>query len=205
MKSHWGMARRSIGLAMLIATVAGGSAHAATVPTTTLDTSWCAAPSVSQPFASFKDTNWYTLMPGETTEGFSGTGWQLSGGAQIVTTTLPDGSIGQVLDLPSGSKAVSPPMCVTSDYPTARTMVRDVKGSEGVFFYVGYEGTNTWTNPRNTGQVHGQQTAWTLSNSVNVQPTNAPGWQPAQFTLEAGGKTSDFQVFDFYVDPRCAL
>ncbi len=52
------------------------------------------------------------------------------------------------------------------------TMVRDVVGSEGVFFYVGYEGTNTWTNPRNTGQVHGQQTAWTLSNPVNVQPSS---------------------------------
>jgi hypothetical protein len=188
-------------LAVLIATVAGGSARAATT-TTAVDTSWCATPLLSQPFASLHDDGWYTLMPGEAADGFNGTGWQLSGGAQIITTTLADGSVGQVLDLPSGSKAVSPPMCVSSAYPTARTMVRDVRGSEGVFFYVGYEGTNTWENPRNTGQVHGQQTAWTLSDPVNVQPAGTSGWQPVQFTLEAGGKTSSFQVYDFYVDPH---
>jgi hypothetical protein len=203
--NYWSMSRRALGLGVLIATAAGASAHAATVTTTPIDTSWCPSPLLSQPFASFKDDGFYTLMPGESADGFNGTGWQLSGGAEIVTTTLADGTVGQVLNLPSGSEAVSPPMCVSSDYPTARTMVRDVKGSEGVFFYVGYEGTNTWTNPRNTGQVHGQQTAWSLSDPVNVQPSNTSGWQPVRFTLEAGGKTSDFQVYNFYVDPRCHL
>jgi hypothetical protein len=196
--------RRAVGLGLLIAAAAGASAHAATV-TTPIDTSWCSTPLLSQPFASLRDQGWYTLMPGESADGFNGTGWQLSGGAEIVTTTLADGTVGQVLDLPSGSKAVSPPMCVSSDYPTSRTMVRDVKGSEGVFFYVGYEGTNTWTSPRNTGQVHGQQSKWSLSDPVNVQPSNTSGWQPVRFTLEAGGKTSDFQIYDFYVDPRCHL
>jgi hypothetical protein len=200
MKNPWGRTRRVLGLAGLTATVAAGTAHAAT--TTPVDTSWCATPTLSQPFGSVGDNGWYTLIPGETADSFNGTGWQLSGGAQIITVTLADGSLGQVLDLPSGSKAVSPPMCVESNYPTARTIVRDVKGSEGVFFYVGYEGTNTWGNPRNTGQVHGQHTNWTVSDSVNVQPSNAAGWQPVQFTLEAGGKTSDFQVYDFYVDPH---
>ena len=33
-------------------------------------------------------------------------------------------------------------------------------------------------------------------------PTATPGWQPVRFTFEAGGKTSDFQVYDFYVDPH---
>jgi hypothetical protein len=199
---HWSITRRAVGLGLLIATASVASAPAATVTTPSLDTSWCATPLLSQPFASFHDENWYALMPGEKSEGFSGTGWQLSGGAQVITATLADGSVGQVLNLPSGAEAVSPPMCVSSDYPTARTMVRDVKGSEGVFFYVGYEGTNTWANPRNTGQVHGQQTAWSLSDPVNVQPSNTLGWQPVRFTLEAGGKTSDFQIYDFYVDPH---
>ena len=82
--------------------------------------------------------------------------------------------------------------------------MRDVVGSEGVFFYVSYAGTNTWNNPQNTGQVHGQQTNWTLSNPVNVQPSNTPGWQLVRFTFVAGGKTSDFQIYNFYVDPRCS-
>jgi hypothetical protein len=199
---HWGIARRALGLGVLIAAVAGGSARADTSANTTVDTSWCAMPSFSQPFLSLGDRNWYTLVPGETPGSFDGTGWQLSGGASIITTTLADGSTTSILDMPSGSTAVSPPICVTSDYPRARTMVRDVRGSEGVSFYVGYEGTNTWDTPRNTGQVHGRQTNWSLSDPVNIQPENVPGWQPVRFTLVAGGKRSDFQLYDFYVDPR---
>jgi hypothetical protein len=52
------------------------------------------------------------------------------------------------------------------------------------------------------GQVHSQQTAWTASDPFNVHPSNQAGWQLAQFTFVAGGKASDFQIYDFYVDPR---
>ena len=55
-------------------------------------------------------------------------------------------------NLPSGSQAVSPVMCVDNGYQTARTEVRDVVGSEGVVFAVAYEGTNTWTSPLSSGQ-----------------------------------------------------
>jgi hypothetical protein len=81
-------------------------------------------------------------------------------------------------------------------------MVRDVVGSEGVFFYVSYMGTNTWNVPKNTGQVHGSGTAWTLSDPVNMQPNNLAGWQPVRITLIPGGKTSDFQVYNLDIDPR---
>ena len=93
-------------------------------------------------------------------------------------------------------------MCVATDYPTARTMVRDVVGSEGVGTYVSYAGTKTAINPQNTGQVHGKGTSWTLSNPFNLHPGNRPGWQMVQFTFVPGGKTSDFQIYNFYVDPR---
>ena len=108
-----------------------------------------------------------------------------------------------VLNLPSGAVAVSPPICVTSDYPTARTLVRNVVGGDGVQFYVSYQGTRTWEQPQNTGQLHGQQSNWTVSNPVNVQPDHhTVGWQIVRFAFVAGGKTSDFQVYNFYVDPR---
>jgi hypothetical protein len=81
-------------------------------------------------------------------------------------------------------------------------MVRNVVGAEGVFFYVSYAGTNTWDKPKNTGQVHGTHTAWTLSDPVNVQPSNLPGWQEVRFTFVPGGTRSDFQIYNFYVDPR---
>ena len=102
--------------------------------------------------------------------------------------------------------AISPPVCVTLLYPTARVWVRDVKGSEGVTTAVAYPGTKvTVTNPQTVGQVHGQQTSWTLSNPINVQPQiagSAEGTREARFVFVAGGKTSEFQLSGLYVDPR---
>ncbi|MGZ6624924.1 MAG: hypothetical protein ACXVE8_04955 [Solirubrobacteraceae bacterium] len=163
------------------------------------DISSCFAPSLTQPFLSVGDSNWYTLAPGETPGSFNGAGWALSGGASIQPG---QNGAGAVLDLPSGSQAISPPMCVASDYPTARTMVRDVVGAEGVQVGVAYAGTRTETNAQTAGQVHGQHAAWTLSNPFNIHPGNLPGWQLVRFTLVPGGKSSDFQVYNFYVDPR---
>jgi hypothetical protein len=163
------------------------------------DSSACSAPALTQPFLSARDSNWYTLTPGETPGSFNGAGWTLSGGASIKAGQAGAGS---VLDLPSGSQAVSPPMCVAADYPTARTMVRDVAGAQGVHIYVAYAGTKTASQAQDVGQVHGQQSSWTLSNTFNIHPGNLPGWQLMRFTLVPDGKSSDFQVYDFYVDPR---
>jgi hypothetical protein len=181
----------------LLALAASAPAHA-----TTLDTSMCTNPPLSQSFLPWGDQRYYAPMPGETASSFDGTGWTLTGGAKIITTTLHDGTTSTVLDLPSGSKAVSPEVCVTSDYPVARGWVRDVKGSEGVFFYVSYAGTSTWATPKNTGQIHGPGTSWGPVTPVNLQPYNAAGWQPMRITLIPGGNTSEFQVSDLELDPR---
>ena len=185
-----------LGLSLLIL------AYAAVPAQASLNTAQCSQPEYVQPFLAAGDSNWYTLPPGESYNNFTGHGWQLSGGAKLVTTTLGNGSQSSVLDLPSGSKAVSPIVCVTSEYPTARALVRNVKGAEGVFFYVEYEGTNTWNNPKNTGQIHGNNTEWTLVTPVNLQPENTAGWQPMRITLVPGGRTSEFQVYNLYVDPK---
>jgi hypothetical protein len=184
------------------AVVAASPALAAPIDVSGLgwaDASSCSPPALTQPFLSARDGNWYTLIPGEAPGSFNGAGWTLSGGASIKAGQAGAGS---VLDLPSGSQAVSPPMCVASDYPTARTMVRDLVGAEGINIYVAYAGTKTARQAQDVGQVHGQQSAWTLSNPFNVHPGNLPGWQLMRFTLVPGGRSSDFQVYDFYVDPR---
>jgi hypothetical protein len=203
---------RAAGLAGLVAALLGVVAtHPALAATTTAipasststDLGTCASPSLSQTFLSTKDRNWYTLAPGQSPDGFNGSGWTLTNGAQVVTTQLQNGQTGSVLNLPSGAAAVSPPICITSDYPTARSLVRNVVGGEGVQFYVSYAGTRTWEQPKNTGQLHGQKTNWTISDPVNLQPDNhTMGWQIVRFAFVAGGRTSDFQVYDFYVDPR---
>jgi hypothetical protein len=195
---------RSFGLGGVVTTtvaaLGASSALAATV--TPVDTSACSAPQLAQAFQSIHDSNWYTLAPGQSVDNFNGNGWTLSAGAHIASSSLSGGGTGSVLDLPSGSSAVSPPMCVSSDYPTARTMVRNVAGSEGVHISVAYAGTKTADKPKNVGQVQGTQSAWTASNPFNVHPGNLPGWQLVQFTFTAGGKSSDFQIYNFWVDPR---
>jgi hypothetical protein len=168
------------------------------------DTSQCTTPPLSQPFTALRDYNWYTLAPGQAVDDFVGNGWTLSGGAGLPSTTLADGRKGQVLNLPSGSEAVSPIMCVGVDYPTARTYVRNVVGAEGVQFYVSYQNANgSWTRPQDTGQFHGGSGAgWGVSNRINLDPPKTSGWELVRFTLVPSGKSSDFQVSNFYVDPR---
>lgn len=164
----------------------------------------CEGQAFSQPFGALGDSNNYTLVPGGEFNGPS-QGWELSGGAQVIQTTRPNGTNGGALNLPSGAEAISPPFCVTLQYPTARVSVRDVKGAEGVAVAVAYAGTNTAEKPKSVGQVHGQQTSWTESNPFNVQPQTAghvEETREVRFVFTAGGKTSDFQLFGLYVDPR---
>jgi hypothetical protein len=188
-----------VGILVGVAAAFGPATAMAETPTTT---SSCPTGVFTQPFLVVGDSNWYSLMHGQTVDNFDGTGWTLRGGATIAQTTLPNGKAADVLDLPSGSKAVSPTTCVTQYYPRARMMVRNLKGSEGVFFYVSYLGTSTWDKPKNTGQVHGSGTAWTAADPVNLQPYKVAGYQTVRFTFKPGGNSSRFQLYNVYVDPR---
>jgi hypothetical protein len=162
----------------------------------------CAEHSFTQPFTAFKDQNLYTLAPGGAFDDPTGGGWELSGGAQIVQATQPDGTEAGVLDLPTGAQAVSPVLCVTSDYPTARAWVRNVTGGGGVDFAVSYLVNGEWTKPKNTGQFHGEKQGWTPSTPMNLQPRAGLGFQQVRISFLAGGKGSRFQVNDFWVDPH---
>jgi hypothetical protein len=174
---------------------------------TSVDTSTCANPLLTQPFLAWGDTNWYALAPGESADAFGGAGWTLTGGAKIVTTTLTDGTTGSVLDLPRGSKAVSPKVCLTSAYPTARMMIRDVSDSNGgnVGFSVSYAGTSTASSPLQTGSFKTTGAAgiagnWLLSAPADLDPSTSPGWQLMQITLTANG-SKEFQAYNLYLDP----
>lgn len=187
--------RRAAGLAVLFAAVAGGTAQAAPP----VKTSACSAPSYtfSQPFSPLKDTNWYTLAPGQSVDSFDGTGWTLTGGAKLVTTTLADGSTGTVLDLPAGATAVSPPMCVSSDYPDARVDFRQLSNGPGMKMSVAYTGGKS--GGQNAGAVVGGST-WGVSKAIQLHAGNLYGWQQAQYTFV--GDKGEAQLYDFYVDPH---
>ncbi len=185
--------------------LARGAAKApAEKETATAVSARCEGQTFSQPFAALGDSNYYTLAPGGEFNS-SSEGWELSGGAQIVKTARPDGTSGGALNMPSGSKAVSPSICVTLQYPTARVWVRNVEGDGSVDVAVAYAGTKTETNAKDVGHVQGQQTTWTLSNPFNVQPQIAGKTEETRqvrFVFTAGGKRSDFQIYGLYIDPR---
>jgi hypothetical protein len=162
----------------------------------------CTDPVVSQPFLAFDDRDWYTLAPNGDFSDPTGGGWVLSGGASIVQAARHDGTTGGVLDLPGGSRAVSPVMCVTKDFPNARAWVRNVAGTQGVIFSVAYAGARTWTSPQVTGLMRADGTAWTPSDKIYLHPDAAAGWQQVRFTLVAQGKRSRVQVQDLWIDPK---
>jgi hypothetical protein len=164
-------------------------------------TSECVDAELSQHFQSFRDYNWYAPVAGQDETGFTGEGWTLSNGAQVVSTTDAQGQPIRALELPNGAKAVSPTTCVTKDFPIGRMMVREVSGAQDIAFYVSYAGTKTWTAPKNTDKFHGSGSAWDLSDPINLQPSSNGGWQLVKFTLVASGKNSRSQIYDFWVDP----
>ncbi len=163
-------------------------------------TSACVAPTLTEPFASFGDGNAYAIAPGETPDDFSGSGWTLSGGARTLSTTLSDGTTGSVLELPSGASAVSPQMCVTNDYPTARWMQRNVAGSAGLSIDATYLAANSAAASSVT--VPSTGSAWSLAPIVAVNPSSVSGWQLATFTFLGAGSGSTVELYDFYIDPK---
>jgi hypothetical protein len=94
-------------------------------------------------------------------------------------------------------------MCVTSDYPEARAVVRALAGGGGVAMYVSYQGTTTWGHPQHSADLNGPGNRWGLSGRADIHPGHRAGWQLVQFTLEPHGDRNEFQVHDFEVDPRC--
>src|SRR5438552_3818600 len=117
----FGIAVAALCASMLCVAVPAQAAKQSTTEKPITEPSQCVEAALTQPFLYAGDTHWYTLAPGQTPGNFEGKSWVLSGGASIKKTTLYNGQTGSVLDLPSGSKAVSPSFCVTSEYPTART------------------------------------------------------------------------------------
>jgi hypothetical protein len=164
----------------------------------------CPGQSFGQPFEALEDSNYYTLVEGsEFNEGAAG--WELSNGAEVIEAERPDGSSGSQLNLPSGAEAVSPPVCVTLAYPTARVYVQNpATGNGAVAVSVAYAGTKSEEKPKGSGQLRGQQGEWTLSKSFDVRPQlggKAEEVRQVRFHFVAIGKYPT-RVFGLYVDPR---
>lgn len=172
-------------------------------PSSTAGTSGASCPtySLSQPFLAWGDPRQYTLLGGETVGNVGGQGWQLSKGAQFTTTTLADGSQGQVLDMPAGSVVVTPPMCVNdSSYPRARAMVSDVSGAQGIAVSVSYPGTGVRAKSLAAGRIKNPHSGWRPSAPIMLHAGSLRGVHQVQLRLVARG--GEYRLYNLYVDPR---
>lgn len=167
----------------------------------------CPGQQFAQPFQALGDANYYTLVEGSEFDQ-AGEGWELYGGAKIVEAIRPDGSRGGVLDLSSGAVAVSPPVCVTLQYPTARTWVESVEGSGAVTMAVAYNVNLSKLNPASVsvGSVAAKTgEGWDLSKAFQVNPQlggRTEGVREARFVYATTGKGTEFHISGLYVDPR---
>jgi hypothetical protein len=162
----------------------------------------CPSQQFAQPFASWSDSHWYTLLPGESADSFDGTGWRLYGDAWFGTAKLQDGSLGRVLDLGFQGEAVSPVTCVNSDYPSVRTMIADVSGWQGVAMYVSFFQNGSWTCPVASGIAKSFSSAWSPSVALQIHAQTLGGQTPVRFYLLGTGQRSLYQLYNFYLDPR---
>ena len=160
----------------------------------------CPSVLLTQPFLSFGDSNYYTLAPGQSPDSFDGTGWTLSGGANIVTTGLADGTQGSVLDLPYGASATSPVMCVDSGMPLASMLTQIVGGpkSNQTRFEVWDAATGTKIGG---GTDISGDTSWGEQEG-KVITGNSSGPVLVYFKVISALKQGDLQLYDLYIDPR---
>ena len=84
----------------------------------------CDNSTLSQPFATYGDTNEYKLVSGGDFEG-SLSGWTLSGGARVVSGGNSDGSSGHSVYLPAGASVTTPFTCVNAAYPSFRLFAKN--------------------------------------------------------------------------------
>lgn len=186
-------------LALAIGLLTCASAQATQAVTTS-----CSEPAATQPFLPFGDSNYYVPVPGESYDKVSGTGWTLSNGASLQSTTLYDGTQGRVLNLPKGAQAVTPQVCINNTYPYLRTMLHSIAGGS-VSMYVSYlQSDGSWKSLTLTGSASTPSPSWALSGNIHLASGPYSGWNYAKLTFVGGGNQtgSATQLYNIYLDPR---
>jgi hypothetical protein len=168
----------------------------------------CDAPVTSHPFAQWGDNASYKPVPNGGLEAGSA-GWTLSGGAKLVKGNEPYKVHGSgdsySLELPAGSQATSPTVCVGLQEPTLRFFARKNSGllsTMAVSVKVETSLGLVLTVPIGVdlgGNWHPTLPMLVVGNLLPLLPGDKTPVQ-FQFTPLLGG---DWQIDDVYVDPMC--
>jgi hypothetical protein len=163
---------------------------------------------VSRPFTAWNDFNDYALAPGGDFE--SGAfGWSKWGDAAVAAGNQPydigrDGR--SSLRLADGASVTSPAMCIDARYPHFRLFARNNGSAKGTLkaevLFLNLKGVVRATA---SGTVSARTGEWyptdSLKIGVSFDDTLSNGAAPVAFRFTAA-KSANWQIDDFYVDPR---
>lgn len=197
--------------AAVIATIASAAfASSANAALLTASADSCDDGPITQPFQRFGDSGNYKLLPGGSFE--AGTdGWQLSGGAKIVSGNesykVGGATHSQSLTLPGGGAAVSPFTCVGLSEPTLRLFAKRNSALLGLVSTLNVEiqvktslGLSLWL-PVLPGDLGGSSWHPTAEMPLiaNILPLSTSDKTPVRFRFTP--LLGSWQIDDVYVDP----
>jgi hypothetical protein len=174
----------------------------------------CPAAPLSQPFSQFGDNSWYQLAPGGSFEA-STAGWVgQSGLLGLAQSGVTVGDGNDAYNLMPGTHsltvgpngyAVSPPVCISSEYPTWRFVAHQLGGASSSPLNVSLR----WVNVLGVGVETGAgslsgYSRWTPSPVMKLA-NSVPLWMPGstlmvQLVFRAGAG-STYSIDDVYLDP----
>jgi hypothetical protein len=179
---------------LVLACLPAASAHAALISTDACDNS-----TLTQPFARYGDSNLYKLVPGGTFEGTL-SGWQLAGGAHVVSGGV---GAGHSLYLPAGASATTPLTCVDAAYPTARLFARNAGLLSNVLVQLLYKDPVLGLVPLPAGIA---TLSWSWNPTLPMLTLSAvPGLLDggvAQVAMRFTALLGPSQIDSVFIDPR---
>jgi hypothetical protein len=168
----------------------------------------CPYSGAEQVFAPWGDQRYYVLAPDGGFEA-GGSGWSLSQGAAVVdgneSYKLNDAGDTRSLALPAGSKAVSPPICMSLDTPVFRLFARNTGDPssrlrvEAVYKLLGLVRTKAISTVSAGSSWAPTQPMSTVLSLATIVGTLIPSSIQIHITpLDSKGR---WQVDDLYIDP----
>ena len=197
---------RTVALALGLVVVLAAPAHAKSAIANPYD---CKPnPTLTKPFAPFNDLGLYTPVANQGLEA-GATSWTLSGGAAVVDGNEPWKVAGaadsHALDLPSGSSAVTSPICIDQTYPYFRLFAQNAgsgKRSLGIdVLYYDTKGKLLSTKPYGYESSAG---GWAPTPTIAIDvwdKSPAGAAAPVAFRFMPKGKDAHFVIDDVFVDP----
>jgi hypothetical protein len=189
-----------VAFVLIVLTVLAGASAASA------DTLPCPTPSASQVFSPFGDAADYALVPGGNFEGDM-SGWTLNR-ASVVFGNEPwyVGGAGdsQSLSIRPGGSAISPPFCVSDEFPSWRFFAR----LDGGPWWSSLAVSVAWTDQRGDSGVTdvatlrgGAYMMWRPTASLELGPALDDYTTMTEQLVFSASDGSGWQIDDVYIDP----